>query len=612
MTHRHRRTGSMILALFVACGPIRSGTTGEPGPVAEPDRSPIALARSTDGSRLLVANQTSGSVSLVDPAAGRVIREATTGDRPSGVAISKDGRVGVVAHWYGYDLAVLDLAGDRLAVEGRIAVGPEPRGVAIAGDNRTAYVAVGAANEVVRVDLIDHKVTGRIAVGREPRAVALTPDGSRLVVANNRSRSVSVIALPGFEVERTLTHEGDNLRQLAIDGTGKYAYVAAMGNRGFATSPTNIDLGWVLGQRVVRLALDGSEAAEVLSLDPKGDAAGDAHGLAIDPTANLLAVACGGTHEVLLIREGKKPLPWREGVGRDLMAAELVGDRARFRRIAVGGRPTELAMSPDGASIYVANYLENAIQVIDVASSTLARSIPLGGPAEPSLARRGEVLFHDAKRSSNNWYSCNTCHSDGHTNGLDFDTSNDGWQDLSSTHLRSRKKVPTLRRVAETAPWTWHGWQKSLDDSIVESFTKSMQGKRPSKDEVQALNAYLGTLDFPPNPHREADGSLSASAVRGEALFRSGKSGCASCHGGPEFTDGKVHQVGLNERGDVYKGHNPPSLRGVYDKDPYLHDGRSKTLRDAITGVHSPESLVGGDSLTEAEVDDLVAYLKSL
>ena len=33
-------------------------------------------------------------------------------------------------------------------------------------------------------------------------------------------------------------------------------------------------------------------------------------------------------------------------------------------------------------------------------------------------------------RSFNQWYSCNTCHSDGHTNGLDFDTLNDGRQDL--------------------------------------------------------------------------------------------------------------------------------------------------------------------------------------
>src|SRR5262249_7144327 len=154
------------------------------------------------------------------------------------------------------------------------------------------------------------------------------------------------------------------------------------------------------------------------------------------------------------------------------------------------------------------------------------------------------------------WYSCNTCHSDGHTNGLDFDTLNDGRQDLSTSHKRSRKKVPTLRRVTHTAPWTWHGWQKSLDDANVESFTQSMQGKRPKAEEAKAMVAYLATLEFPRNPYRSKDGVLTPAEKRGEAVYRSAKAGCSSCHGGAELTDGKIHMVGLEERDDAYRGYN--------------------------------------------------------
>ncbi len=606
MSHRFRRIAPIAVVL------VGVGLAG-PAIAADeaPDRSPIALALSSDGSRLLVANQTADSVSLVDPATGRILRETKTGDRPAGVAISNDGRVGVVTHWFGYDLAILDLSGDRTTVIGRVEVGPEPRGVLVAPDGRTAYVAVGASNEVVRVDLTDRKVAGRIAVGREPRGLAFTPDGARLIVGNSRGRSISVVDLARFAVDKEIPHEFSNLRQIAIGGDGRYAFVAAMLNRGMATTLNNIDQGWVLGQRVVRIALDGTEPPESLTLDPMGEAAGDVHGLAIGDGGKLMAVACGGTHEIMLIRNDGKPLSWRSGIGRDVMSADLVKDKARFRRVDVGGRPTELAFAPGGRTLYAANYLENSIQVIDTGAAAIVRTIPLGGPTSPSLARRGEALFHDAFRSANHWYSCNTCHSDGHTNGLDFDTLNDGWQDLSSSHLRSRKKVPTLRRVASTGPWTWHGWQAGLDDATVESFTKSMQGKKPRPDEVEALVAYMTTLDFPRNPHREADGGLSPAARRGEALFRSPRTNCASCHGGPEFTDGKRHDVGLNERGDVYKGHNPPSLRGVYDKDPYLHDGRAGTLRDALTGDHAPENL-GGETITAPELDDLIAYLKSL
>jgi YVTN family beta-propeller protein len=335
------------------------------------------------------------------------------------------------------------------------------------------------------------------------------------------------------------------------------------------------------------------------------------HGTAVSPDGKLLAISCGGTHEVMLFRTDGRRLPFRPNGSRDLMAAELLKGDGRFRRVVTGGRPTELAFSPDGKLLYVANYLENAVQIIDPESGSVTRTIALGGPESETLARRGERVFHDAGRSFNQWYSCNTCHSDGHTNGLDFDTLNDGRQDLSTSHRRSRKKVPTLRRVSHTAPWTWHGWQTDLDEAMVESVTKSMQGKGPGGDDVKALVAFLETLDYPPNPYKE-DGGLTSAAERGRSVFRSAKAACNTCHGGPELTDGKVHVVGLEERDDAYKGYNAPSLRGTYDKDPYLHDGRSRTLRDALIGPHSPESVTGLGELSGAELDDLIAYLKSL
>jgi YVTN family beta-propeller protein len=540
------------------------------------------------------------------------VAEVPTGDKPSGVAISKDGKRGAVAHWYGYDLAVLEVGLDTLEVVGRVEVGPEPRGVVIGSDGTTAYVAVGVANEVVRVDLVARKVTGRLTVGREPRGLALSPDGSKLLVGNARSQNVSVIDTNAWQVERTIPVEGDNLRQVAVGSDGLTGYVANMKNKGFATTSNNIDLGWVLGQRLTRVKLDGSEAYATLSLDPQGRAASDAHGVAVSPDGSLLAVSLGGTHEVMLFRTDVKPIPWRVNNSRDLIPAELLRQDGRFRRVTTGGRPTELAIAPDGKSLYAANYLGDSVNVIDVESASVVRTIALGGPKEPSLERRGEILFHAAERSFNQWYSCNTCHSDGHTNGLDFDTLNDGRQDLSTAHRRSRKKVPTLRRVTHTGPWTWHGWQANLDDAMVESFTKSMQGKRPTADEVKALVAYLDTLEFPRNPYRNPDGGLTPEGKRGEAVFRSSKAACNTCHGGPDSTDGKVHVVGLEERDDAYRGYNPPSLKGAYDKDPYLHDGRAKTLRDALKGAHNPEAVTGLGELSDAEFDDLIAYVKSL
>jgi YVTN family beta-propeller protein len=518
----------------------------------------------------------------------------------------------VVTHWYGYDLAVLELKNDKLTEIGRIEVGPEPRGVAITADGSTAFVAVGITNELVRVDLNARKISGRLAVGREPRGVALAPDGSRLLVSNARSHEVSVIDAKAWTVLKTIPIDGDNLRQVTISADGKTGYIANMRNRTSPTTKNNIDLGWVLGQRLTRVPLDGTASYGTLSLDAQGKAASDAHGIAVSKDGKFIAISCGGTHEVMIFRTDLKSLPWRENSSRDLIAPELLKKDGRFRRVPLGGRPTELAFAPSGSTLYVANYLTDAIQVVDAESAKLVGTIALGGPKTISLARQGEMLFHDGLYSHNQWYSCNTCHSDGHTNGLDFDTLNDGRQDNSTFHRRSRKKVPTLRRVTMTEPWTWHGWQTSLDDSTVESFTKSMQGRRPKPEEVKALVAFLGTLDYPKNPYREPDGRLTPAAKRGQAVFRSAKAACNSCHSGPEFTDGKIHEAGLEEPDDAFRGYNPPSLRGVYDKDPYLHDGRSKTLREALSGPHSAENGVGLDKLNDQELDDLIAYLNSL
>lgn len=600
--------------LGLAPAGTRPADDNTPTAAPEPHRSPIALALSADGSRLLTANQTADSVSLVDPISGRVLAEAATGEKPAGVAFAPDGRRAVVSHWFGYDVAVLDVGPESLAVVGRVEVGPEPRGVVVGPDGTTAYVAVGVANEVVRVDLDAKAVTGRLSVPREPRGLALTPDGATLVVGCSRAGALAFIDLASFEVRRVQGVDGANLRQVVVDPNGDFAHVTAMKNRGFATTKQNIDIGWVVGQRVARVALGSrSGSYETLSLDPQGRAAGDAHGLAISPDGSLLAVGLGGTHEVMILRTDPRRLPWRRNGSRDLMPPELVNDtEGRMRRVELGGRPTELAISPDGTTLYVANYLADAVQAVDVATGEVARTIHLGGPREMSLARRGEALFHDATRSFNQWYSCNTCHSDGgHTNGLDFDTMNDGWHDYSTSHRRSRKKVPTLRRVAHTGPWTWHGWQTSLDEAMRESFTKSMQGPEPTAEDVKAIVAYLETLDFPRNPYVGKDGSLSESAERGRAVFQSSKAACATCHKGDELTDGQIHQVGLGEPGDIYKGHNPPSLRGLYDKDPYLHDGRAADLREALTQWHVPEELGGGE-LSDAELADLIAYLKTL
>jgi cytochrome c peroxidase len=186
-----------------------------------------------------------------------------------------------------------------------------------------------------------------------------------------------------------------------------------------------------------------------------------------------------------------------------------------------------------------------------------------------------------------------------------MDTLNDG-------RFGNYKVVLSLRNVGRTGPWTWHGWQTELSHSVRKSLVDSMLGPKPVEADVEALVAFLGTLQAPPNSLRSANRGLSDAARRGEVVFNGRQAGCARCHPAPDYTDGKVHDVGTGESGDVYKGYNPPSLIGLSDRPAFLHDGRAKSLEQLLTGPHSPDALNGRGPLTKEDLADLIAYLKSL
>lgn len=159
---------------------------------------------------------------------------------------------------------------------------------------------------------------------------------------------------------------------------------------------------------------------------------------------------------------------------------------------------------------------------------------------------------------------------------------------------------------------------------------------------------------------RETD-AISAAAKRGEKLFNSERMECFHCHGGINFSDSLKHEnlaftetafhntglynidgkgsypaqnVGIkeitHEKGDMGR-FKAPTLRNIALTAPYMHDGSVATLREAIAhyqaggrtidageyaGVGSANpyksGFIKGFKITESEIDDLIAFLKSL
>ena len=600
------------------------------------DRSPVDLAINPAGTWpagkwIVTANQTSDSISLVSTESRVVVDEVVCGDHPTDIVFANSGdRFVVTCAWAG-ELVVYRLdssprlldtretsiptatssqdnnatATPKITEVSRIRLGFEPSGIALSPDAMRAYVGLLASGEVVEVDLAENKISRRLDVGHWPKNLAISPDGKRLAVGCSGDGKIAVIDTTSFELlyDEPLVG-GINLGHMVASRDGNQVYFPWMVYRSNPITVGNIKRGWVLASRIGRVRLDGPAYREAISLDVPELAIGDPYGIAITSDEKQMVVTAGGTHELLFYRLPDLPFIGAGGPG-DLIERELQYDRKRFDRIPLGGRPLGIKIAGDDRTAYIANYLNNSVQVVDLEERTLLYEIDLGGSDSMSLARQGMAIFHDATRSLDQWYSCHSCHQDGGSNALPMDTMNDG------TELTVKTVLP-LFAVEKTMPYTWHGWQQSLDDSIAKSFTSTMIGKAAAASETEAVRSYLSSLELPPNPYVGPGGELSESAARGRQVFLSSKAACADCHRGPELTDNKIHDVGLNSKDDFYEGYNTPSLKGTYRKVRWLHSGRAKTLERVITDLHSPEKVNGEAELTEQEAADLIEYLKTL
>jgi DNA-binding beta-propeller fold protein YncE len=587
--------GAMVLH---APEPVR-GKDPPPARKGQPHRSPSDLTVLPSQDRVLTANQGADTVSLVDLKAGKVLDEQPCGRRPVAVACSPDGKWAAVSNLWSGNITFFEIRSGSLKAAGTLAVGAFPRGLVFAPDGKTLYAAVGGADEVAVIDVPGRKVVHRWPAAREPRLLALSADGRRLAAASSRSSQVRCWDTRTRRLvwERKV-EDAFNLAGLTFTPAMDDLVCTHAVRREFPVTQENIAKGWVIDSRLTRLAMqaDALPFAWQIALDTHGQAVGDPQGGAFSPDGKWFALTGAGTHE-LLVLEGAA-IPWTAGDPGDLIDEGLRKDARKFRRVPLGGRPMQVAFRKDTGHAVVANYLLDAVQVVDVRAGKLLRSIPLGPAAEDTPARHGEALFYDARRSHNQWFSCHTCHVDGHTCGLTFDTLNDD-------SYGNPKLTPTLRNVAKTGPWTWHGWQRDLGAAVQKSLTETMFGPKPTAAETADLVAFLKTLDHPP-PALLSDPALRKAAARGQALF-TGKARCARCHQAPLYTSARNYNLGLDD-GSPYKLWNPPSLLRVSDRGPYLHDGRAGSLEDLLQRHHVPEKL-GGDKLTARELRDLIVFL---
>jgi YVTN family beta-propeller protein len=175
-----------------------------------------------DGSRAFVANIGSGSVTAVDLAAGKVLKQIPTGAGAEGIDITPDGRQVWVTNREADSVSILDAK--SLAVLATLKAPQFPIRVKLTPDGKRALVSCARSGDVAVFDVTSRKEIRRISLDKEavagsserlfsdqfgkspvPVGLLIAPDGKRAWVASTNADVVSVLDLDRYAVTSRLT-----------------------------------------------------------------------------------------------------------------------------------------------------------------------------------------------------------------------------------------------------------------------------------------------------------------------------------------------------------------------------------------------------------------------
>jgi hypothetical protein len=237
-------------------------------------------------------------------------------------------------------------------------------------------------------------------------------------------------------------------------------------------------------------------------------------------------------------------------------------------------------------------------------------------PQDPAwLRQEGEICFYEA---ANAGISCQSCHPHG---GCDYAAHDIGgasqWGSLS------------VSGIADTSPYLRTGSYPGMGDLHTVALTEYRGYRRDSPaSRAHVLESYLEAIPLPVNPRQfleepvplpSGKGAAGAGETRlekerrGLQAFIKGQ--CVSCHALPATTNlACVPNQSLfpNSGLDYYETLDVPSLRGVWQSAPYLHDQRAAKLEDVLTTQNRADRHGRVSLLNPTERGDLVEFLLSL
>jgi len=310
----------------------------------------VVLSTAQAGDRVYTGDQTSNTVSVIDPATNKYLGAIHLGEAVP-VALSPLYRGELLVHGLGFS-----------------------------PDHKTLDVISIGSNSVTLIDTETNTVKGKLYVGRSPHEGFFKPDGSELWIAVRGENYISVVdPVKIKEIRRIETANGPGMVMFRPDG--KYAFVSSsftpeMDVIDTATyevvarvpqaSPFSPNLA--VDQDEVWFTLKDSGKTQVVSAKP--------------PFQTLTTLETGPiTNHVTFVDNAKGHFAYITVGGKDevLVYTRDVGASPQLvATIKTGDLPHGIWASGDGSRLYIGLENGDAVQAVDTAKNEIISTIPVG------------------------------------------------------------------------------------------------------------------------------------------------------------------------------------------------------------------------------------------
>ncbi len=300
--------------------------------------------------RVYTADQTSNTVSVINPASNKLLGVIRLGEPVPG--------------------ALSPLYKGQLLVHG---MGFSP-------DHGTLAVVSIGSNSVTFIDTANNKIKGVVYIGRSPHEAFFTPDGKQLWATVRGEDYVSVIdPVKMKEIRRVQTANGPGMVLFRPDG--QYAFVSS-------SFTPELDVVDTQSYDVVARVPQASPFSPNLAVSRDGTEvwftlkdSGKTQVMSAQPPFRILATLDTGpiTNHVTLVENANGKFAYVSVGGENVVKVYRRGKKPNLiATIPTGDLPHGIWGSGDGTRVYVGLENQDAVVAIDTLTNTVLATIPVG------------------------------------------------------------------------------------------------------------------------------------------------------------------------------------------------------------------------------------------